>query len=167
LPRLDIAGSCCDNLDMPSFSELTGKQRTTELLRWVFLAPTAMLTVVAPHIVASVVMPRPVAQPPGYPPMPVSDFQRHVLPWVFSVFIGMLFVVVGAKMAPRYRAPTANVLAVVWILYSLSRLAVHFGRGGYNPLHNWHFAVAVGGSLIGAAYIYFSERAKCRPASTV
>ena len=50
------------NLAMKSFSELTGKEKSTELLRWICVPAAAVLGVLALCIIAGFVMPPVLAQ---------------------------------------------------------------------------------------------------------
>src|SRR5262245_50576737 len=145
---------------MKSFSELTGQEKAIELLRW-FLVPVASVAVVFLLILISqVAKPSAMAQLPGTATLPVSDFQRWVLPRIFNVLMSAGFVFVGAKVAPRGRLATALVLAALWIAYSfLIHVYVHLGRGTPNY---WHFALSVIAPLLAAALIGYSQRSTGR-----
>jgi hypothetical protein len=143
---------------MKSFSELTGKEKSIECLRWICVPPAAVLASLAPRIVASLVMSPVVALLPGTPAMPASDFSRYFLHRIFTVVMGAAFVIAGARTAPRYRFATAAVLAVGWVAYSLaSHVLVHLGRG--TP-HYTDFVIAAVAAAGGAAYIFHSEKSK-------
>lgn len=143
---------------MKLFSELTGKEKTIEVLRWFCVTPAAVLASLAPRLTAGLLMSPAVAQPIGMPRLPDSDYSRFLLRLIFDLIMGAGFVIGGAKMAPRYRLATAIVLAVVWGVYSLLiHVLVHLGRG--TP-HYMHFAVAAVAAGVGAAYIFKSENSK-------
>jgi hypothetical protein len=146
------------NRAMKSFADLTGTEKLLELLRWLAVLPAAVLANLAPRFLAGFMMSRPVAQPLGVPPLPVSDFQRYVLSWLFGLLMGALFVFVGAKTAPRFRPATAVVLAFLWTLYAfLIHIAVHLGQG---VPHYTHFAIGAGGAVGTAAYLRNAEKSK-------
>ncbi|MBI5761038.1 MAG: hypothetical protein HZA46_21145 [Planctomycetales bacterium] len=145
---------------MKSFSELTGKEKSIEWLRWICVPPAAVLASLAPRIVVSLVISPAVARLRGTPAMPVSDFSRYFLARIFTIVVGAAFVIAGAKTVPRFRFATAVVLAVGWILYSLtSHVLVHLGRG--TP-HYTDFVIAGAGAAGGAVYIFYSEKSKGR-----
>ena len=96
---------------MKSFSELTGKEKSTELLRWICVPAAAVLGVLALRIIAGFVMPRAAAQLPGSVAMPTSDFSRFFLHSVSGILTAAVFVIAGAKTAPRGRLATTIVLA--------------------------------------------------------
>lgn len=64
---------------MKSFSELTGKEKSTELLRWLCVPAAAVIGVLALRLIAGFVMPPVLAQLPGSAAMPASDFRRFFL----------------------------------------------------------------------------------------
>ncbi len=146
---------------MKSFSDLTSKEKTVELLRWIGVAPAAVIAGMAPGVIARLVIPPVLAEPLGSPPTPAPAFSRSILFWVIGILMGAAFVIAGAKTAPRYRGTTAIVLASLSILYSLmSHVVVHLGRG--TP-HYTDFAVAAIAAACAAAYIVYSEKSKGVP----
>ena len=145
---------------MPSFSDLTPKEKLLEAIRWLLVPVAATMSVVALIALSRVVMPPALAQLPGTPVVPPSDFHRYVLPRVFGVVMAAAFVVAGAKVAPRGRFATAVVLAIAWIGYSfLIHVFVHLGRGAPNLVHFLLAAVAAAGA---AAYVGHSKKSKGR-----
>ena len=143
---------------MKRFSDLTGKEKLVELLRWLLVPAAAVLGVLALGFIAGLLIPPLLAQPPGSPPAPLSAFRRLVLPRILSILVAAGFVIAGAKTAPRFRIPTAVVLAIVWALYSfMSHVLIHLGRG--TP-HYAHFAVAAVAAASAAAYVVSSEKRK-------
>jgi len=143
---------------MRSFSELTGREKAVEVVRWFCVPAAAVLIVVAVRIVASFAMPPVYAQPPGTPVVLTSDFQRFVLARILGALMIASSVLAGAFVAPRYRLAAALVLAGLWTVYSLlSHVLVHLGRG--KP-HYLDFTIAALAAIGAAAYIFYSERAK-------
>lgn len=143
---------------MKRFSELTGKEKLIELLRWLLVPAAAVLAVFALRFVAGLLMPPALAQLPGTPVPPVSAFRRFVLPRIFGILSAAVFVIAGAKTAPRRRIPAAVALAIVWGFYSLmSHILVHPGRG---LPHYVDFAVAFLAAAGAAAYVLHSEDRK-------
>ena len=145
---------------MKSFSELTGTEKAVEVVRWVCVPAAAVLGVLALGIVANFVMPPAVAQLPGTPVAPPSEFRRFILPPLSRVVMAATFVIAGAMMAPRRRFAPAIVLAVLWILYSFGYDVLVHGGGGIKYYAN--FAVAVAAAL-GAASIFYSAKSKGGP----
>jgi len=146
---------------MKSFSELTGKEKAVELLRWILVPPAAGLAVFALQFVARFVWPPAYAQLPGTAAMPVSDFHRFILPRIFGMLMAAAFVIAGAKMAPRSRLVAAIALAILWTGYCfMNHVLVHLGRG--TP-HYLDFALAIAAAAGGVAYIFYSEKSKARP----
>jgi len=147
---------------MKPFSDLTGKEKSIEVLRWICVPVAALVGAMAVPMVLRLLIPPPMAQLPGTPPTPGADVQRYVLPWIAPIVMSLPMVIAGAKTAPRWRLATAIVLAVLWALYAIQYyLVVHWvnGSGG----HNAHFAVAIASGAAGVAYVYFSEKARGRP----
>lgn len=145
---------------MKSFSELTGKEKSTEQLRWFCVPAVAVLGVLALRIIAGFVMTPVLAQLPGSAAMPASDFRRFFLPCVSGILTAAVFVIAGAKTAPRGRLATAIVLAGLWSLAALcSHVLVHLSRG--TP-HYTHFVVEAVGAAGAAVAIGYSEKSKGR-----
>ncbi|MBC7819478.1 MAG: hypothetical protein IAG10_21555 [Planctomycetaceae bacterium] len=145
---------------MKSFSELTRKEKSIERLRWLCVPAAAVLGVLALHIIAGFVMPPALAQLPGSAAMPTSDFRRLFLHSVSGLLTAAVFVIAGAKTAPRGRLATAIVLAGLWNLAALSsHVLVHLSRG--TP-HYMHFVVEAVGAAGAAVAIWYSEKSKGR-----
>jgi hypothetical protein len=143
---------------MRSFAELGANEKLIEIVRWVCVAPAAVLAGMAPRYLVSLLIPPPLAQPPGTPPVPVSDFQRYFLPYLMGFVMAALFVIVGAKISPRRRVLVAIVLAVLWTLYSF---VVHvLPHLPHDPRHYRHLYVAAISAAVAAANIWYSERRK-------
>lgn len=142
---------------MERFAELSTQERAVEVVRWLLVPVAAVAAVIVLLLVSRVAMPPAMARLPGTLPPPLSDFQR-IAPRVIGVLMGGLFVLAGAKMAPRWRLATALVLAGLWISYSfLIHIYVHLGRGAMNY---WHFALAVVAALLAVALVSYAERAR-------
>jgi len=145
---------------MKPFVELSRQEKIIELLRWILVLPAAALAVLALRIIASIAMPPPLAQLPGTPAQPPSDFHRFVLPQIFGALMAAAFVLMGAKTAPRFRLATAIVLSVLWMLYAFMMFVfVHLGRG--KP-HYAHFVIAAVAVAVAAAYVLYSEKSPGR-----
>jgi hypothetical protein len=140
---------------MKLFSELTGKEQALEAWRWLCVPLVAVLTVVALGMASRLMMPPVYAQPPGTPPMQLSEFHQYVLPRIFGILMAA-FVVAGAKTAPRFRLATAVALAAGWIAYAMMNFVlIHLGRGA--P-HYLNFTLAIAATAGAAGYIFYSER---------
>jgi len=135
-----------------SFSELTRKEKNTELLRWISVLPAAVLGRLAAQIIIGVVMRLAVSG--GWFTLGESQFFYYLQILVFYSPKEAAFVIAGAKMAPRNRLATTTVLAVSGILMSL---IVHvLGQPNPGVVNYTHFAAEAAGAVSGAAYICFS-----------
>jgi hypothetical protein len=141
-----------------SFSELTRKEKNTELLRWVSVLPAAVIGRLAAQIIIGVVTR--LAVNSGWFTLGESQFVHYLQILVFYSPKEAAFVIAGAKMAPRGRLATTIVLAVAGILMSL---IVHvLGQATPGVVNYTHFAAEAAGAVSGAVYIFFS-RTKTRP----
>ena len=81
-----------ENQSMKSFAELTGKEKSTERLRWVCVPAAAVLGVLVLRVIAGFVMTPVLAQLPGSAAMPASDFLERSLAcascWYVSRLVG-------------------------------------------------------------------------------
>ena len=116
-----------------SLSYLSGRETSNERLRWLCVPAAAVLGVHTLRIITGFVM-QPVlaqlAQLSGSAAMPTSDFRRFFLHSVSGILTAAVFVIAGAKTAPRGRLATAIVLAGLWSLAALSsHVLVHFSQG--------------------------------------
>jgi hypothetical protein len=126
-----------------------------EVVRWVCVLPSAWLAGMAPRFIDRLVRPPALALPPGTPRPTVSDFQRIYLPHLLGFVMATLFVVVGAKMAPRSRLAVASVLAFLWMIFCyLIHVRPH---GSYELRYLTQFIVATLAALAATAYIWNSE----------
>ena len=143
---------------MKSSSELTGKEKSTELLRWICVPAAAVLGVLALRLIAGFVMPPVLAQLSGSAAMPASDFRRFFLSCVSGILTAAVFVIAGTKTAPRGRLATAIVLAGLWSLAALnSHVLVHLSQ---NTPHYAHFVVEAVGAAGAAVAVGYSEKRK-------
>ncbi len=145
---------------MKSVTELTLKEKNIELLRWLCVPTAAVLGVLALHIVAGFVMRPALSQLSGSAAMPASDFRRFSLHSLSGILAAAVFVIAGAKTAPRGRLATAIVLAVLWSLSALtSHVLVHLSQGTPHYMHFLVEAVGAAGSVLAIGY---SEKTKGR-----
>jgi hypothetical protein len=143
---------------MRPFAELSGKEKCVEVLRWLCVLPAAWLASMTPRYIYMLVRPPMMAQPPGTPPPPVSEFQRFYLPHLFGLVMAAAYVIVGAKIAPRWRLRVAAILAVTWMVFSY---LIHVRSHHSFELRYWtHFIVASMGVFGANAYIAYSESRK-------
>lgn len=146
-------------LPMKRFSELTGKEKLIELLRWLCVPVASVGSVFVVRLMAGLVIRPLVVDPAGFPQSPL--FYRLILGQAFGILIAILFVIAGAKLAPRFRATTAWVLAGLWIAQALLiHVLVHLGQG--TP-HYVHFLIAALPAVAAAAYINYSEKTRTSP----
>jgi hypothetical protein len=103
---------------------------------------------------------------PAARPAPLAAVQALLGMVVFHVLREMGVVVAGALIAPRFRLATAIVLAALHV--PLSFWGHVLATGG--PWRSWtinytHFTLEAFGSLLGVAYIFWSEKANGTVAS--
>ena len=159
-PYLNQPGGVLGDLAMKSFSELTGKEKSSERLRWICVPAAAVLGVFVLRIIAGFVMMPALALLSGSAAMPASDFRRFFLSCVSGILTAAVFVIAGAKTAPRGRLATAIVLAGLWSLSALgSHALVHLSQG--TP-HYTHFVVEAVGAAGAAVAIGYSEKSNGR-----
>ena len=89
---------------MKSFPELTGKEKSIELLRWCCVPVASLLGIVALRIIAGLVMSPALAHLSGAATMSTSDFGRVILHGAFRTLTATVFVITGAKTAQIGRA---------------------------------------------------------------
>ena len=121
---------------MNSFSELAGKQKAIELLRWISVLPAAVLAYTAVGLIVS-------AAP-----------NTHWLLLIFYMPKEAAFVIAGAKMAPRSRG--AATIALV-ALGSIKSLTIHVLGQNAGLTNYLHFGAESVGVVVGAGYIFYSE----------
>jgi hypothetical protein len=124
-------------------------------LRWLAVLPASILSTAALIALTKVVTHRRMAQLPGTPVASPTIIERYLLPLTFLTLMGLAFVIVGAKIAPRRRPQTAAVLSVLWTAYAfLLYVFIHINRG--RP-HWLFFLVAAAAGIAGVVYIRRSE----------
>jgi hypothetical protein len=109
----------------------------------------------APRFIYWLLVPPPVAQPPGTPRPTVTDFQRIYLPHMMGIVMAAAFVIAGAKVAPRWRLPVAAILAVVWMI--LSYMMHVWPHASFELRYLTHFILASVAALAAVVYIWHSE----------
>jgi hypothetical protein len=138
------------------FAELSTRDKSIEVVRWVLVLPAAWLAGMAPRFIARVLIPPTMVQPPGMPRPRVSDFQQIYLPHLLAVVMAAAFVIVGAKVAPRRRVLVAGILAALWIAFSF---LIHVGpHDSFELRYLARPIVAMVGAVGAAGYVWWSER---------
>lgn len=134
---------------MKAFSELTAREKLVELLRWIGVPIVAVLSVVLLRFVIALLRPPALAQLPGAPETPLTDLSRLILPRLFGALLAALFVLAGARTAPRCRVATAGVLAAFWTTAEfLSHVVLSRGRGVPHYADVVIAAIAAGGAVV-------------------
>jgi hypothetical protein len=143
---------------MRSFAELSARDKSIEVVRWVLVVPAAWVAGMALVFLERFIRPPMMVLPPGTPRPPVSDFQRIYLPIVLGIVMAAAFVIVGAKTAPRWRVRVAGILAALWIVFSY---LFHVGpHASFELRYLTHFIVATVGAIAATIYVWWSERNK-------
>jgi hypothetical protein len=138
---------------MRPFTQLSGRDKAVEVLRWLLVPVAALAMVFLPTLVMRVAMPPPMAPHIGQP-RPGPDPIRISIGRVARILMGAAFVFFGAMMAPRMRVGTALVLAGLWITYAaLSHIVVHLEA---SP-HYLDFSLAAGAAVLGALLIAYQR----------
>jgi hypothetical protein len=141
---------------MRLFAELSATGKSIEVVRWFLAVPAAWLAGITPRFIYWLVTPPMMAQPPGTPRPPVSAFQRIYLPHLLAIVTAAAFVIVGAKVAPRWRVPAAGILAAAWTVFSYLH---HVMPHGSFELRYWtYFIVSTFGALAATIYVWCAER---------
>ena len=120
---------------MKPFSDLTGREKKIELLRWCSVLPAAVLGGFIASIMADVVVR--LASPDGMLRVLITEFPK-----------GAAIVITGAKTAPRARVPIAMILAALWISLSVIIHVLLRGRVGWS---NYMAVVVAAVAAVGAA----------------
>ncbi len=142
---------------MPSFTDLSAREKIIEVVRWLLVVPAAWLAGMTPRFIDRLVRPPAMAQLPGMPQPPVSDFQRFYF-HLLGIVMAAAFVIVGAKVSPRWRVPVAGILAAAWIVFSyLIHVRPHHS---FELRYLTYFMAATGGALAATIYVWWSERDK-------
>lgn len=143
---------------MTPFSDLTGRARLIEVLRWLCILPAAVLAnFVVQFFVGAVVQ---FARSAGW-----DNLSDSAIAYSTGLLLGYVapksaFVVVGSKVAPRRQLGTAIVLTALGILFSLlTHVVGQLLRGSLVGTTNYlHFLAESAGALGGAAYIVLQAR---------
>jgi hypothetical protein len=147
---------------MKPFAALSARDKAIEVVRWLCVPVAAALAVSLFIFIGSLAIPRVYAQLPGSPVAP-PGILRVVTIRTFSALMAASFVLAGAKMAPRYRAIVASVLAAMWIgLSFMSHIVIHLGQG--TPLY-FDFALAIAAVAAAIALIHYTEKPRRSPAN--
>ena len=148
---------------MKRFAELSAGQKAIEIVRWLCVLPVAIFTSRLPYLLFWLLMPTPMAQPPGTPPPPPPPYlQRLLLSLIAAVLISMGFVLVGSLVAPRHRRHVALVPALLITLYAfLYHILIHLP----GTPHYTNFAVATLAAIASARLVYWLDRRVPLPSS--
>jgi hypothetical protein len=149
---------------MKPFSELTGRGRLIEVLRWICVLPAAVLGVIAAEFVVVVVVK--IARNGGWDILDDSLIAKFLTLLLFYVLPKSAFVMAGAKTAPRHQSATAIVLTLLGFLFSLMThvISQHYLAGRRLGMVNYlHLSGESAGLLGGAAYILLQARRNRRP----
>lgn len=137
---------------MTPFSELTGRARRIEVLRWLGVLPAALLGDFVVHFILGAVVH--FASYGGW------GTGGSNIAYVLSLFLYYVprksaFVIAGAKTAPRHQAPAAIVLTLLGLVLSLMIHVVgqHLAGNRVGIVNYTHFVAESAGVLGGAAYI--------------
>jgi hypothetical protein len=143
---------------MKPFSELTGRGRLVEVLRWLCVLPAAVLVHTALELVVEATVQ--IASFGGWGIF--GDSNIAYLPRLFLFYVSpkAAFVIAGAKTAPRYQRATAIVLTLLGFLFSLLTHVISQHRAGRRVgITNYtHLLAESVGLLVAAAYIVLEVR---------
>ena len=141
---------------MKRFAELSSREKGIEVLRWALVPAMVVGFTLFLALVWRAIIPPALAQPPGMPVTPPSDFQRYILPRAIGLVMAFGIVFFSARIAPRYRLWAAIVLAGVWLVYGLFRfVVVHLGQGTPQYID---LLVAMAGAAAAIALVCYTER---------
>lgn len=143
---------------MKTFSELTGRGRLVEVLRWLCVLPAAVLGHVALEFIIEAAVQ--IASFGGWGVFGDSTIAYLLRLFLFHVSPKAAFVIAGAKTAPRYQRATAIVLTVLGFLFSLLTHVISQHRAGRRVgITNYtHLLAECAGLLVAAAYIVLEAR---------
>ncbi|MBI2826112.1 MAG: hypothetical protein HYX69_15645 [Planctomycetia bacterium] len=149
---------------MSTFSELTNREKTVELVRWMCVLPAVAVGGLAAQY-ASGVLYRLAVQ--GWGAAAESNVTLS-LQVVLRLLVETAAILAGAWVAPRNRLATALVLAVGGAILALfTHVLSQSHRGATNYLH---FAAEAGGAAVAVACIYYAQKRRqrqTRPESSV
>jgi hypothetical protein len=147
-----------EDAEVKSFSELSGRAKAVEVLRWIGVFPAALLARLAFHTTVAAIY-RTKAIAGGIVP-DKSALVDWLQLWIFDPTPIAIFVVAGAIMAPRCRHTTAILLAALAIGLSLTihvLLPESVGANNYK-----HFTAESAGAIAGVAFTFFlAAKSRC------
>jgi hypothetical protein len=151
---------------MKAFSELTGRGRLTEGLRWLCVLPAAVLGGIAAQFVVEAVVQ--IASYGGWRILGDSNVANSLMLFLYYVLPKSAFAIAGPKMAPRHRKATATVLTLLGLLFSLmTHVIVQNLAGKPVGIANYtHLFAESAGLLGGASYILLQDRRNRRTETT-
>ena len=139
---------------MKTFSELTGKEKLIEVLRWIAVLPAAALGGAAAHIL--IILGNSPGCTRGMINPDESIIDRLMVVTISNIAFGATVVIAGAKTAPRARRVTAFVLTGLLIFTSGMLVTVLIGKptafADYLAV-----VVATASAIGGAIYIHVQE----------
>jgi len=143
---------------MKPISELTGRRRLIEVIRWLCVLPAAVLGDIAAEFVVETVAQ--IATYGGWGTLGDSSIAYSLRLLLFYVLPKSAFVMAGAKMAPRYQRATAVVLTFLGLLFSLMTHVIvqHLDGKRVGIVNYTHVLAESAGMLGGAAYILLQAR---------
>ena len=151
---------------MKPFTELTGRGRLIEVLRWLCVLPAAVLGEIAlEFVVAAAVQ---IAVYGGWGILGDSNIAYFLRMFLFHVLPKSVFVIAGTKMAPRYQGVTAIVLTLLGFLFSLLThvISQHLAGRRVGIVNYTHLFAESAGMVGGAAYILLQIRRNRRTEMT-
>ena len=145
---------------MNPFFELTARDKLIEVLRWLGVLPAAFLGDTAVQFLFGGVVQLAGIGVGG--PLGDLGFAHALRVFLYYVPHKAVFVVAGAKIAPRYQWRTAIGLAGLGLLLSLMTHVVgQYVRGNSLGSTNYiHLLAETAGLVAGAAYIYWQGAAR-------
>lgn len=130
------------------------------ILRWILVLPAAVLAHAAVQFIVGTMLRIAI----GLAGMAVrqSPFAYWLQALIYYVVSELVFVVAGAKIAPRHQSATAVTLAILGSLLSLIKHTIgqHLGGNRVGVTNYLHLGLEVAGLLAGAAFILVTERTR-------
>jgi len=151
---------------MKPFSELTGRGRLIEVLRWLCVLPAAVLGHIALEFVVEAAWQ--IASSGGWGILGDWNSAYSLMMFLHLVPPKSAFVIAGAKMAPRYQRATAIVLTLLGFLFSLMThvISQHLAGRRVGITNYTHLFAEFAGAVGGAAYIVLEARRNRRTEMT-
>jgi hypothetical protein len=137
---------------MKPFSELTNRERSIEVLRWLGVLPAAVLAHFAARFALGSVVLLASHAAWGFDDSTIAYYLKVIL---YYLPPKSAFVIAGAKMAPRHQRATTIALTVVGVIFSLMTHVVgqHLAGNRVGIVNYTHFVAESAGVLVGAGYI--------------